>query len=606
MRLALKIIGGLLVVLVAFVVAAVFVVTNTNWGREQVRTRVVSALGGVVHGTLKIDSIDGNLLHGMSLFGVVITDSTGAPFVSVKELQTGYSIRPFISQKIELSNVRLIDPVIVLDKKGAEPWNYDRIFPIDTLGPKSDTAGIQFGEWVVFKDVTLINGHLTVRIPWSPKDSLSKSARDSTIKAALDSANRTTIVRVADGFQQVQQFRAITAKLPLVRIAHPDFATRLIEVDSLRSTVLAFAPPAAEVQQLQGRFELNSDSVWFNVPQLQLPESRLVLSGRYSLESGDMALHTVASPVALNDARFLYPALPTQGFANMDLALLWEGRKQQYLVRGLDLKTGTAVVNGDVGVTLGDTLELHQTNVTFSGVKTQLVEQLVPTLEIPRRGVLSGRAKIDGALTAMQIDGDVTFNDARSGRNRVLAVGEIGTDNGVVRARNLRVTFTPVQVDLMRVAVKDFPLDGVITGTATLNGATDKRLTASRFDLTHLDNGERSRFTGTGGVRLGDVMYLSLDATAEPLSLVTVGKFAPAAGLRGVVTGPIKLDGTLRDLAVNSTLRAPDGGIIAAEGRLDLDSKEIGYNLAMYTKLFDANLLSEKAPSTSLSATLAA
>lgn len=606
MRLALKILAGLLATVIVVAVAGVFVVTNTDWGREQVRTRVVAALGGVVHGTLKIDRIDGNLLHGISLLGVVITDSAGAPFVNVKEVQTGYSIRPFISRKIELSNVRLIDPEIVLDKKGAETWNYDRIFPVDTLSPKSDTAGIQFGDWVVFHDVRLIDGHLTVRIPWSPKDSLSKTARDSTIKAALDSLSRTTIVRVADGFQQVQEFRAITAKLPLVRIAHPDYTTRLIEVDSLRSTVLAFAPPAAEVQQLQGKFELNSDSVWFNVPHLELPDSRLVLSGRYTIDNGDMALHTVASPVALADARFLYPALPTQGFASMDLALLWVGKKQQYLVHKLDLKTGTAVVTGDVGVTLGDTLELHQTNVKFTGLKTQLVEQLVPALDIPRQGVLSGRAKIDGALTAMQVDGDLTFNDTRSGNSRVLAVGEIGTANGVVRTRNLRVTLTPVQMDLMRVAVKDFPLDGVVSGTATLNGATDQRLTATRFDLTHLQDGERSRFTGTGAVRLGDVMFLSLDANADPLSLVTVGKFAPAAGLRGTVSGPIKLNGTLRDLALNAALKSADGGTIAAVGKLDLDSKEIGYDLRMNTVLFDANLLVEKAPRTSLSAMLAA
>lgn len=606
MRFALKIAAGLLVSVVILAVGAVFVVTNTNWGREQVRTRVIAALGGAVHGSLTIERIDGNLLHGVSLLGVVITDSTGAPFVKVRELQTGYAIRPFISRKIELSNVRLIDAEVVLDRQGAEPWNYDRIFPVDTLSPKSDTAGIQFGDWIVLHDARLINGHLTVRIPWAPNDSLSKSARDSTIKVALDSSNRSTIVRVASGFQQVQEFRAITAKLPLVRIAHPDFKTRLIDVDSLRSTVLAFAPPAAEVKQLQGKFELNADSVWFNVPHLELPDSRLTVSGRYTIDNGDMALHANASPVALSDARFLYPPLPAQGFATMDVALLWEGRKQQYLVRKLRLNTGTATAQGDVGITLGDTVELHQTNVTFAGVNTKLVSQLVPSFDIPRQGQLSGRAKIDGALTAMQIDGDVTFVDTRSGSSRVLAVGEIGTANGIVRTRNLRVTLTPVQMDLMRIAVKDFPLDGTVIGTATLNGATDTRLTASKFELTHWQDGEQSRFVGTGAVRLGDVPYIALNANAEPLSLVTVGKFAPAAGLRGTVSGPITLDGTLRDLAVNSTLRSSDGGIIAANGRLDVDSKEIGYNLDVSTKLFDANLLVEKAPRTSLSASLSA
>ncbi|MEO7359463.1 MAG: translocation/assembly module TamB domain-containing protein, partial [Gemmatimonadaceae bacterium] len=210
------------------------------------------------------------------------------------------------------------------------------------------------------------------------------------------------------------------------------------------------------------------------------------------------------------------------------------------------------------------------------------------------------------ALTKMQLDGDVTFNDRQSGVSRVMAVGEIGTDNGVVRTRNLRVTFTPVQVDLIRIAVKDFPIGGIISGTATLNGATNTRLTASTFDLTHREDSARSHFTGTAAIRLGDVPYLLLDANAAPLSLITAGKYAPAVGLRGDVTGPIRLDGTLRDLSLNALLRSSDGGTIAAVGKLDVEAREIGYNLDVTTVLFNANLLAEKAPTTSLSATLSA
>ncbi|MBC8089465.1 MAG: translocation/assembly module TamB domain-containing protein [Phycisphaerae bacterium] len=72
------------------------------------------------------------------------------------------------------------------------------------------------------------------------------------------------------------------------------------------------------------------------------------------------------------------------------------------------------------------------------------------------------------------------------------------------------------------------------------------------------------------------------------------------------MTGPIRMEGTLRDLAVNSTLRTSDGGSFAAVGRLDVESKEIGYNLDLTTVLFNANVVTEKAPRMSLSAVLAA
>lgn len=607
MRRALLVLGGLVVTVLVVAGVAVFVATNTGWGREQLRTRIVAAVNGAVHGNVTVGRIDGNLLEGLTLHDIAITDSAGAPFVKASSLSTGYSIRPFLSRKIDLSDVRLVDGEILLDRPPGQPWNYDRIFPVDSTGTPSDTAGIQFGDWLVLHDVHLVNTKLTVRIPWSPPDSLSEAARDSTARAALDSSNRSVVVAVKGGYQMVQEFRDINGYFPLMRIAHPDYATRLIEADSVSMTAFAFAPPPAVVKQLRGTFELDADSVWFDVPQLQLPQSQLVVKGRYSIESGDMALHAVANRLTLDDGRFLYPALPTTGTAAFDLALSWIGDKQQYLVRGLDLQTQGATATGDVGLTLGDTLEIHQTDVRFAGVDTHLLEQLIPTLEVPRHGVLSGHATIDGALTAMQVDGDVTFRDARSGTSRVMAVGEVGTDEGVVRARNLRVTLTPVQVDLAQVALKDFPLGGTIRGNATLNGATNTRLIAQNFDLTHLQDGERSRFTGTGAIGLGgDVPFLLLDANAEPLSLVTVGRFAPAAGLRGSVSGPVHVEGTTRDLAVNSLLRTSDGGTIAAVGRLDVASAEVGYALDVTTVLFNANLLAEKAPQTSLSATLAA
>lgn len=606
MRKFLKIAAATVVSLVAAAVGAVFVLANSDWGHEQLRTRAESALNGAAHGIVKIGRIDGNLLRGITIKDVSITDSSGAPFVKAGEIYTGYSIRPFISRKIELSNVRMSNADIVIDRKSGEFWNYERIFPTDSLSPATDTAGIQFGDWVVLHEVEVTNSNLTVRLPWSPPDSVSARVRDSVIKAALDSTSRTKVVAVEGGYQRVQEFRDINGKLPLARIAHPDFKTRAFDVDSLRMVALAFAPPAAIVRQLKGKFEVDADSVWFTAPEVKLPNSDLEVVGRYSLESGDMALHVLAKALSTSDARFLYPALPDTGSARFDLALSWVGDKQQYLVRQLDLKLGEATAKGDFGITLDDTLQLHQTDLVFAGVSTALIEQLVPGIDVPRKGVLEGRAKIDGPFNAMQVDGDVKFNDTRSGMSRVMAVGELGTENGVFRARNLRVTLTPVQMDLIRIALDDFPIGGTVSGDAILNGATNTRLVASRFALTHVENGERSVLAGRGAIRLGDIPYLSLDATAKPVSLVTVGKYAPAAELRGALTGSIKLEGTTRDLFVNSTMTSSDGGTIAAVGRLDVASKEIGYNVNLTSVLFNANELTEKAPKMSLSAVLAA
>jgi hypothetical protein len=90
------------------------------------------------------------------------------------------------------------------------------------------------------------------------------------------------------------------------------------------------------------------------------------------------------------------------------------------------------------------------------------------------------------------------------------------------------------------------------------------------------DRGLRSRVTGDALVRLGERPFVDVDLAARPLALATVGRFAPAAGLRGVATGPIRARGTLRDLFVDSRLAVSGGGEIAARGRLDLESAETG------------------------------
>lgn len=604
--------AGLVGALVALGVGVVLVVSNTDWGRAQVRTRALSALNGAAHGVVRIGGVTGNLLQGLTLHDLLITDSTGAPFVSAEEVHANYGLRSLLSKKIALNDVRLVKPVIVLDRPPDGVWNYERIFPSDTAAQVDNGPG--FGSWITLTDVVLVGGQLLVRTPWQPDTSLALRARDSVAASAVRGESRTIVVRAPgrpDKYQQVQEFRDIDARLPLVRLADPERPTRLIRVDSMRMKAFAFAPPGAEVRQMSGTFELDTDSLWFAQVAIELPRSRAQLRGQYVFDSGDLLLHTTGAPVALADVQFLYPALPDEGEAVFDLDLALVGETPRVIVKQLELRTGTARMQGDLGVTIGDTLFIHDTKLEFSKVPTALLEKMLPGLNVPREGLLSGRAIVDGSLNAMRLDGDVTFDDSKAGRSRVLAAGHLGASNGVFRAQGLRVTVAPLQVALAQDAMPSLPIGGTVNGSAILDGRTDQRMTARAVDLTHRDRGERSRLTGSGAVRLADAARgtdtrLEARLTARPLSLVTIGRFAPAASLRGAVSGPIELVGPLSDLAVNSSLHTSDGGRLTARGRIDLASRELGYALDVTTKLFNANELVAKAPVTSVSASLSA
>ncbi|WP_206044562.1 translocation/assembly module TamB domain-containing protein [Gemmatimonas groenlandica] len=609
MRRVIQAVAAVVLVISALAVAAVFLISNSDWGRGQIRIRALSALNGAAHGIVKVGAVSGNLLKGITLHDISITDSAGAPFITAKALRAGYGLRALIGRRIDLRDVRLSDAAIVIERPTDGAWNYDRIFPRDTVAASDSSPS--FGDWIVLSDVIVERSRLTVRIPWLPDTALRGAARDSAIAFAVAGNERAVIApaTTGTGWQATQEYRAINGRLPLVRIAHPDYTTQLIRTDSLRLQAFMFAPPGADVRALSGEFEIDTDSVWFRDVAVSLPSSKARLTGRYVIENGDLALRTIAAPIALDDVRFLYPALPTTGGGRLDLSLDWTGPVQRYEARELDVSTLGGRVRGALGLTIGDTLRFDNTDLEFETLSTALIEQLAPSLDLPRTGTLSGRAIVSGTATGMQLDGDVTFDDERSGRSRVYAVGELGAANGVFRARELRVTLAPLQVDLARIAMSSLPVGGTLSGSTILNGQTDTRLDARRIALTHLDRGERSRVEGQAAFRMATASspsWLDARVTARPLSLVTVGRFAPAAGLRGAVSGPIRATGPLSALGISSTLRTSDGGVVSARGRLDLASEELGYALDVATQLFNANELVEKAPRSSISAQMQA
>jgi translocation and assembly module TamB len=139
-----------------------------------------------------------------------------------------------------------------------------------------------------------------------------------------------------------------------------------------------------------------------------------------------------------------------------------------------------------------------------------------------------------------------------------------------------------------------------------LNGNTARRLTASG-DLVHDDVTGRSHVAGSavyaGG---GRVPLVNANLRLLPLALATAGQFVRAAGLRGTVTGPVSVTGPMRDLAVSANLTTPDGGSISTRGTLDLVSRPQAYDLSTTAHLFNASLISSKAPETSISADVTA
>jgi translocation and assembly module TamB len=600
------IVSAALVLIVSAVLVGLLVFTNTNYGREKVRGLAQSAIQGAAkHGVVRLGRVSGNLLEGFTIANVSIRDSTNAPFLVADSVSLTYGLRALLLKRLELDNVRLVRPLVVLDRPPGDSttWNYKAIFKSDTPKALRDTTKRRFGDWIVLRHVTVLDGHMMIRSPWNPKSEYTGVARDSVIAAAVAGKERVVVERRADGFQKVVEFRSFNGEIPYLRLAHPDTRVRELQIAKLSVIALPFHPPAAVVNDFRGTLDFTGDSIWFKNAQVSMPGSRAGGDGRYVFTNDDFDLLMRARPVSLADIRWVMPQAPARGQGDVDFRLRWRGDTSTYIAQNSDLRVDSARVGGNFGISLvGDSLWFHDTDLRFSSVDTHLIEQVAPKVKIPRHGTLSGSAKLDGPPGLMRVNGDVAFDDARYGRSRVLAVGAVGTTGRGVRFRDLDVTLDPVQVGLATIFMPSLPVGGILRGSARVNGATDAQL-VTRLDVTHTDGAQRSRVAGNATMRLGRERWLDVDARLLPLSLVEVGKFAPAAGLQGAAAGPVRLTGALSNLKLDARLALLGGGQLDARGTIDLASTQKGYDITAQTRLFNAHSVVAKAPATSLTAT---
>lgn len=603
MRKALVIAGAVVLTILALAALALFIFTGTDIGRERVRRLAVDQLNGMVNGTVRIGAIEGNLLGGAILRDLVILDSAGAPFVSVERASVRYSVRDLLGRRIALDDVTLVRPIIILDRPPGGDWNYERIFAGDDESAPDTTLG--FGDWISLTDVTVTNGHVVVRIPWEPDDELGPAARDSAAAAVLEGDSRLMVIRAPGGFQQVMEFQEVFAELPRLRIADPDTSTMLVRVAAARLRALPFRPPAAEIRDVNGDFLIASDSLYWRDNSAELANSRITdFSGTYEIESGDMWLNMNGEQVALADLRWLYPPIPSEGSGQLRFAMVMRGDSSDYVAREATIVSGETRIAGRLGLALTDSIRFHDTALRFSGLGTRLIEQLAPGVESPRHGTLGGTTSLSGTFGNLALQADVTFDDEALGRSHVVASGVVGMGE-VFRTEALRVRADPLQVGLVRAVLPDFPLGGTVEGTTTITGSSARWLMAET-DLTHTEGGAVSRLIGRGEIALGGRRYVNAELRAAPLSLATVGRFAPALQLQGSAMGTITARGPFSDVILAADLRLSDGGALEIAGRADIAAEEPSYDVEAALRLFNANYVVATAPRTSITAVASA
>ena len=107
------------------IVAISLIVSQTPWFRDWLRRYVVRESKQYLNGELSIGSLGGNLLFGVQVNDIAL-DVSGERVVAAKNIEVDYSILEMISKGVVLNEIRLVEPVVRLEKT-AEGWNLGQL-----------------------------------------------------------------------------------------------------------------------------------------------------------------------------------------------------------------------------------------------------------------------------------------------------------------------------------------------------------------------------------------------------------------------------------------------------------------------------------------------
>ncbi len=622
----LRVAGALVAALVIAAVGGVLVLANSAWGHEQVRLLALKVLRGSVHGDVQIGRVDGDLLGHIVLTNFAISDSVGTAIIDARRIEASYDLIDLVRRRLYLRRVRLDSVILLLHEAPNNTWNYDRALPSapDTGGPKRPG----WGSWLTLSDVQITRSDITVRTPWRPDSVLDGPGRDSAIRVALGPDSRVAVAAVAHGYEQTSAFHHVNAAIPIAVLAQPGRATKVIHVGALSADIEAFRPPLLSVRALAGTFYLTKDSLSWSAATAIRPA--LKADGWYSGTGNRMGVTLKLDSTALADLRFLDPRLPSDGWVSADAVITWRGRSQDYLAQRVVLSSGATRLAGRIGVTLGDSVVFRNTDLQFAGIDAPFLSRFVPDLRVPLRGVASGRARVSGSLRALALDADLNYEDQRSGRSRVLVAGRFavpshgGPRAAAVatgyRADSLRITLAPLQTALVHELSPTIRVRGALTGQAVIDGSTTQSLTISA-NLIHSQRDAQSHLTVDGLLTFAPPSnkvqsssglrpkWVDVSASITPIDSGLLAAFIPSASFAGGGNGHVTVTGSLDALTVHARVAvgdSPDSNTLAVDGRLDLASPSIGYDLKAAAQRFDANTVFGSAPRTDLTLTVSA
>jgi len=565
--------------IVATVLGIVTSMTLTPPGRALLARNVSAALNRVVHGSVEVGSISGSFLYDLTLEHLVVRDSQGVLLADLPRVRVGYRLPNLIRGNIVLSSLHLDNPTIQIIKHRNGRMNYEDVLGLGR-GPRGTSSPL-----IAFHDVRILDGTLSISLPWNPPPGSTSAQRDSALAAERAKPGRA-IEEARDGLSRVIVMRDLTTVLSTLQISTPDRKPFTIDLDTLATRI---SDPAVNLTDAAGRIRFHGDSAVFSLRRGAMPSS--VFSGGGAVTwPRDTVLFDFqmnATQVSLNDLRWVSPQFPSMTGRGTMVAKSESGQLTAYTLRDMHLRNGNQRVDGEV-VALQDKVRgigVRDMNLTLANLDLDAVRGYVDTL--PFYGTLSGKLQGSGfLLDRMRINIDWAFADAKvPGRpvSLIQADGTVGFPKAGLTFYGVNLRSSDIDLGTARRLAPAVVVPGRLAAQGTLNGPL--RNVVFRGTALQRD-GQRPASVVRGTVHLdtrGQVLALDTDLDLDPLSFEGIRRGFPSLKARGDVRGHVNLSGTMDKLAVDATLAGEigqldlHGGMTLMPPRLGADALQVRF-----------------------------
>ncbi len=553
----------------ATVLGFVTALTVTPPGRDLLARTLTEQSHNFVRGEIWIGGIRGNFIRSIVLDSVEIRDTTGFPLAIFSEVHMEYRLSNVLSRRILLDPVRITRPRIHLLKHREGRLNLEEILRLGSGEVTDDEPGSP--PLIVLRNVTITDGIVTIRTPWSPPGQLhTPSARDSALRAQRQVPGRRIEDLGPEGLFQVRSVEGLNARFAEFRVVTPDKQPIHAVIDSFAAQV---SDPLVNILEAQAELSTANDSLQFTLAHARLPRS--VLSGEGTLSwPADTLLFDfdmLAPEIALEDFRFVSDRFPDFTGRGRIEARSPSGLETQYNFPDLVLGDESSSIRGSM------VARAHRLRgLGFRGLRLNLdnldFDVIRPYLDtIPFQGRLSGPLQADGFFDAMQVSFDWSFFDHRIlglPRSQIAMTGAVtlGGAEGM-EFHGTRVTGSDLDLETVRLAAPSVILEGRAQGTGVLEGPWRDVVYSGR--IVHND-GDRGESIGSGrfGLNTRDTLTaFDAEFSFSPLDFDGIRRSFPSLTAMGKIWGPVRLRGRMDDLSVEADVQ---GGIgrLRALGRI--------------------------------------